>query len=420
MNSQSDLFIFFSTYECSVIKDIDLESKDEISPHRSNSRRQPTYLEFSLSTEDENSGDALNPSTNSCKMYMNSVYDEAHHNLYHSSNLLPLPALSLNPHRPPEILSAEIFDLICSQMKFIVGLQHKPLVQSTMQSMVDACSAKLTNGVNVQEDFYDILWSSPFLGEENANNVIDNSENSNALPERRRGRSPGRGSRGLSLEPRKSAHSLSKLRTNNASGNNSDGGEGSLDPQRTSERRSRSASTGKRPSVTGAGISGKGGNGPGTILDGDVADDRLSSDPFINRQIEIMKSLPPDLHYRVSVAKGPVHGVWMMLSPLMIHPVSLEDTLQMVAESSLTDMKKLEWQLDLMREYDEKRIDKFERFLAMKRNSLYDQSVNLSRKVPAIIGKNVRSHSRNLTINPSDYYRDRGRQPYRQIDSKSP
>ncbi len=403
-------------YFRSVIKDCDLESKDD-------ARKQMHHLDFSLATEDDNSLEMLNSTCNNCKLFVNSVYDDAYfgNQAKTVSSAVPLPALSLNPHRAPEILTSEIFDLICSQMKYIVGLQHKQLVQSTMHAMVEACLVKLSGGINVQEDFYDILWSSAFLGEDDG--VNGSAAESDFHGEKRRGRSPGRGMRGSSLEARKSAHSLSKLRVLNQSGNNSDGGDGgSLDLQRSNERRSRSASTGKRPSVTGVVGSSKQ-SVTFSTLDVDATEEQICCDPFILRQIEILKSLPPDLHHRVTVSKGPVHGVWMIQSPLMIHPITLEESLHVVSESSLTDIKKLEWQLDLMREYDERRIDKFERFLAIKRNHLYDQALSLTRKTQGIGSKNgsvARVHLRGTVFNGLDYYKDRGRQPYRQIDSKAP
>eukprot|EP01033_Poteriospumella_lacustris_P017978 gene17978-12886_t len=43
---------------------------------------------------------------------------------------------TLNPHRPPEILTPEIYELVCGQMKYITGIQHKTLIATTMQNMV--------------------------------------------------------------------------------------------------------------------------------------------------------------------------------------------------------------------------------------------------------------------------------------------
>lgn len=47
-------------------------------------------------------------------------------NFNHSSSSssianMPVSTESLNPNRPPECLTSEIFELICSQMKYIVG-----------------------------------------------------------------------------------------------------------------------------------------------------------------------------------------------------------------------------------------------------------------------------------------------------------
>ena len=83
----------------------------------------------------------------------------------------PIPTSSLNPNRPPECLTTEIFELIGSQMKFIVGrkthnttnihnffhflhdalswsgLSHRLLIQNTAKTVIENfASAELAGG----------------------------------------------------------------------------------------------------------------------------------------------------------------------------------------------------------------------------------------------------------------------------------
>lgn len=388
------------------------------------SPRLKHQIEFSLDMEDDNA-DATDPNVVSTYKMPISSFDD--HNSSPNQNHSSGVALTLNPMRPPEILTSDIFDLICTQMKYIVGLQHKPLIQSTMQAMIQSSSMKIGASPNGgMEDFYDILWSNPFFGEiDAAGNTNDTILLGNS--ERRRGRSPGRGLRAASLEPRKTlVQASAKLRststapTNNGAGSDSDANDG------PNERRSRSSSMGKRNSIVAASSSNA--SKAATTLpsfSNGIADDNndnlpVSQDPVITKKIEVLKSLPPDLHHRVVYAKGPIHGVWIIQNPLQIHPSSLEDMLQVVAETTtISDHKKMEWNLDLMREFDEKRMDRLERFLATKRNVLIDQPLSLARntKTPNLVPKSGNFTKNGPTgirgVNAADYYRDRGRQPYR-------
>jgi hypothetical protein len=72
---------------------------------------------------------------------------------------------------------------------------------------------------------------------------------------------------------------------------------------------------------------------------------------------------------------------------------------RVVAESSIIGAKKLEWELDIMREFDEKRMDQFERFLVSRRNRT-NEPVAESRRNPR--GRFNKA--------ANDYYKDKGRQ----------
>jgi hypothetical protein len=387
--------------------------------------------DFSLAAEDDTATTKTNLNS-SCRMTI-SRFDDQLQGAHTTS--------TLNPFRPPEILTLEIFDLICTQMKYIVGLSHKALVQSTMHTMVN--NAKSTENLDRVDEFYCSLWSTP----------DDDGDES----ERRRGRSPGRLVRAASMDNRKQAHSLSKLRNSTAQPNGiaaiDDGNQlSSQDTEQINdsnassskkasmfmERRSRSSSTGKRmmnssnSTTNGTSLLSKslhsasrerlsrsrGGVGYDSSGRETPNSARLSKqDELFFKQLETLKSLPPDLYYRIAQNKLPIHGVWMTTTPLQSMPFQQEDMLGVVADTlNLSDNKKLEWELDLMREYDEKKMDRLERFLLSKRNYTISQSIVVNYKSKGLKASTKSSTTANpVKIDPF-YYKDRGRQPIHSIN----
>mmetsp|Transcript_3749 Transcript_3749/g.5862 ORF Transcript_3749/g.5862 Transcript_3749/m.5862 type:complete len:925 (+) Transcript_3749:62-2836(+) len=454
------------------------------------------YL-FSLSQEDD--GMINMQDGNTCKLFVNP----------HPEALIPVgnPAItpSLNPLRPPSVLAPLIFDLICTQMKYIVGIAHKPLIQKTAKSVVDSAKHLVTPPL---VDFGEILWGNPsrrrlLLRNAGAGNSSSLSVASaiSEDSERRRGRSPGRVTRNTPEASRKYSQSLPKGRpgggTNNGgngvprsnttigiagndAGNNTgsssnDGGGGSSDqenPQQqdgtgggrppvggsvaataaSAERRTRSSSTGNRfgGSITSVGdastkttspsSSTKKSFGPAAAVV--VDDDLMSGETLINnipvdaataKQISVLQSLPPEVQYRIHQTKGPVHGLWMIAHPLQIRSNANKDMLQMVSESTLPPNKKIEWELDIMREYDEKRMEQFEKFLVSRRNKPAETNFDVKRSQQQAAQKTQqqqggRSNARsgggrggassggggasatNSGGGGSEYYKDRGRQ----------
>jgi hypothetical protein len=407
--------------------------------------------EFSLSSEEDYCHPTLNVSQPvSLRMNISKFDDQAANNSSNSSNVSTTP--TLNPNRPPEILTTDIFELICSQMKYIVGVAHKALIQNTMQTMVN--SSKSTENLEKPDEVYESLWDG-------------NDDDEDSERDGRRGRSPGRNLRANSMEPRKQTHSLSKLRQSSpAAGTSSKETAGNDNPPSDSEnmpdgiaamprkgtasneRRSRSTST-KRSSIntllrgsnnasrdrlrSRGGTAGNAGNEtsrssePSSLALSPRIEHQRPQDEFTLKQHETLKSLPPDLYYRIAQHRVPIHSVWMTPSPLQLIPQALEDMLNVVAESSVPDNKKLEWELDLMREYDEKKMDRLERYLISKRNPAVNQSV-LSMKGKRGGGGQLKSN--NPLIKPGtafnsmftsksavdQYYKDRGRQPVHSIN----
>lgn len=344
---------------------------------------------------------------------------------------------TLNPVRPPDTLTQEIYDLICSQMKFIVGLNHKLLLQNTIQSIVS--SSKSSTISQCKDDYYLTVF-----GEER--------EKNSEIDEGRRGRSPGRAMRASSLDSRKVSQSMSKARSatpNQSSGTStipssnlsdetlvpgidnpgtdSDTGDPPVpnlinqSVKKGFERRARSSSTGKRASS--ANLLSKTSNviNRSSTSEIDLQVMNQIVDEQLLKQLEILKSLPPDISHRVSQQKLPIFGTWLINNPLQIHAPLLDDMLQFVFESNLSDHKRIEWELDLMREYDEKKMDKLERFLMSRRNPTFDPVLTIDKQKLLAYNqaKNQQSNISNLLFsksnNNSEYYKDRGRQPYRSI-----
>ena len=71
------------------------------------------------------------------------------------------------------------------------------------------------------------------------------------------------------------------------------------------------------------------------------------------------------------------------------------DMIRVVEDSATPAAKKLEWELDILREFDEKRMEQFEKFLVSRRIRTADTEVRkpLRRNVKGV-----------------EYYRDKGRQ----------
>jgi hypothetical protein len=87
-------------------------------------------------------------------------------------------------------------------------------------------------------------------------------------------------------------------------------------------------------------------------------DKRYGNDVALTKNlahIEMIKGLPPEIMKNLQLLKGPMYGVWLIDHPLQIHPGTQIDMLNAIHDSAISNSKKLEWVLDVLREYDEKR-----------------------------------------------------------------
>lgn len=318
---------------------------------------------------------------------------------------------TLNPARPLHILTPDIFSLICSQHKYISGSPYRQILAATVKATIDSArSLDPVKGI----DFADLIWEPlPF-------DRLD-----------RRGRSPGRSNNDARKQAHSFSHSLTKFKASNVSSSQSiNHGNSDSDSDTAAkapiERRSRSSSTGNRlisskstVSIQNKKTSKKSFAGSSEKF-GYVSPDSYP-DPTVLKRISVMKALTPDLLQKCLTSKGPVHSIWIARHPLQIISQAHSESIQQVFDSNLADSKKREWELDILREYDEKRMEKFKKLLVSKRNPLIDEHSKAENRHKIVAGA---FKSANGTIRqkfeeesnkvhlPRDYYKDKGRKPY--------
>lgn len=333
--------------------------------------------------------------------------------------------------RPTDVLPAAVHDLLNSQAKLISGAANKALIESTAKHMIAAAS-------QVDDlrpfDYGEALWAEGDAARDGG--PQEEGE------KRGRSRSPPRAARKVSQ-----SLSLPKGRTRGcspqvldvsnpsagqaASGiiEGSDGGQVGTPSNGTdkegvhqsesvsalsapaqssgSERRSRSmgSSARKNTAVTG---SRRGRPTRGDPSPSSGSPYPSESDPTTMKQLALLRAIPPDIFRKQNSSRGPVHGVWLVPHPLRLYPSTYADLLNIVQESPLSDSKKLEWELDLLREYDEKRLDAFESLLVSRRSAGESQhrsaSVTKSVYYKQGAGKDAKKDAK------EPYYKDKGRQ----------
>ena len=321
---------------------------------------------------------------------------------------------TLNPRRPPEKLTREIFELLNSQSKFISGVQHKVLLESTFKSIL-ATIGKIEDPLDF--DYGDTLWAD-----------IDGTAYGNGDGEEGRGRSrsPGRG-RNVN---RKQAHSVPiKNRANivisNAPSSNTavddapDSDNEAPTASGFTERHSRSSSMGNRRSR----IPSKRGNltrASGNSFN--ATNEKRSKDE--NKNYEeyeyyhgILDGLIPEVSRKMMQSRGPYYGIWMLEHPLQSHPLAQMDMIHAIYETNLSHSKKLEWELDVIREYDEKRMDRYELLLNSRRANSNDIQLrpyvhNTKNNAMPVTSRYYKLFQEKRGASTAyQYYKDRGRQP---------
>lgn len=330
---------------------------------------------------------------------------------------------SLSVQRPANILTQEILQLLQLQLRLISGAGHRKLIDMTAKAMV--ANARKTDLME-PFDFQEALW-----GESDRNGTGGDD----ADTPRGRSRSPG-----VFGEHRKQTHSLSKGRTTVTSGGEE-------------ERRSRSSSTGANRALTGRSASliaasdnakaaarlsqGASSSSGGVAAKTSVIElDEQSDDE--GEKANMFHNMPADVALAWLRTRGTYQGISLTPLPLELNPSAYLDTMSMIQETSLGPAKKLEWLLDVQREFDEKRIEKFETFLVSRRELQPDTTSGVSAGGPP--PQSPRPNIKTLRFNYNarrrmeetevgsktsiiaipvvplpkfigEYYKDRGRQP---------
>lgn len=304
---------------------------------------------------------------------------------YFASQTFPWGS-GLNPFRKPQLLCRDIFDLLTSQLKLIamdpeiLGLCEsicKSTVMSTLSSKNPSNPANASAGMEIQAE----LW-----GQYDGANF--NTSSSGLDEERTRGRSLSPTNRRSRSQGRQ-AHSIGrKGRTIDSSSPVPIDGD-PVDSTETAQlrsgndRRSRSTSSGPQRSLNrGLSASSKvppkqsksatSGNKPSPIPSDQV--------PSL---FSTLKCFPSEINRYVNGTKGPIHGIWITDHPLSSLPASYYETVSLIdsfPSSALADNKRVEWEMDLLREYDDKRMERLEEYLTTCRKNVDEQIKSTSRR----------------------------------------
>jgi len=400
-------------------------------------------LPFSLGA-----GDALSGTKPTYKLTVSAFEQKSNSNITYS----------LNPSRPPEILPMQNYELIVSQAKFISSPTNKALIQKQAAQMLQTST--------VANDFKPFDFQRALFCDLDAGLSLGGFEEHNRGRSRsptdkgRKGKLAEKGgalitsksqTRGLGV-PEKATNKERKDKKDVADATDSndpgssverdkrdashDANSGTDDEKKgggrdADTRRSRSMgapniqnsatlnfkgkSDARKGSASGTGEKPSAGamrrvvNNPGE----NAYRAMTISSPSVARQITMFKTVPPEVIRRVHMSKGSVKGVWLQPHPLQLHPVAYADSLNIAKDAvSTSEQKKFEWQMDLLREYDERKNSKIESFLVGNRNIMESnaRSANVIHAVNALKFNTTQTSATKL--NGKDvYYRDKARQP---------
>lgn len=417
--------------------------------------------EFSLRNEDENL--SCNVKTNMV-IYKENLSTTSFSSFSQDSRqiLAISPSTStftstLDPCRSPEILTHEIHELMSSQVKLIAGLDHRKLIENTLSAIVadtglvsfsqiglDLNRIKQQTSINMGEQLWDDLnartKTHKRTGCEDPIRIehIDNkdrcrsrstSRNNSKPPTRNNSRVPtptsiAKGNGGgapvssrrmpspsvdsidsdpdLSSEKmcRKVRHSTSLTKKSNS--------------KTSSEKVNRQSLSSLKDSSLSSNTDDRGEDNIG----------KRESSQLQSHSMDVITALPAEI-VKLVEEKGVVRGMWLISHPLEVQPNSFIEAFQAVDEvgkqgQGTSAEKQLTWQLDLLREYDNQRMERYGSFLATKRSpSIEDQF----KAMTIVIGSNLnqqgqpkytakkRAAEKNQVF--TEYYKDKGRQSNR-------
>ena len=96
---------------------------------------------------------------------------------------------------------------------------------------------------------------------------------------------------------------------------------------------------------------------------------KVTAEPLKGRQMAMFKNVPPEVVRKVQMSRGSFKGVWLLPHPLQSYPRSFADSFNHVYDTGLSANRKHEWHMDLIREYDDKRLARWESFLLSRRSA---------------------------------------------------
>jgi hypothetical protein len=285
-----------------------------------------------------------------------------------------------------------MFELVCSQMKYIANAQHKILIENTLKNMT---AASLTAEDTLSTpDAGDILWGT-------------DQDGPGEFDERTRGRSVSPATQRRDRDMRKMAHSVGSKRISDDD----------------SERKPRSSSLQSRTGSRNTAVAPKDGNNnslrqtesPKTVGDGDSVGSNIEGAD--SQSSLVLRTIPVEVAFHAAVCRGCFLGVRLWQHPLQTQPSYVQDVRQSIADSTLSDNKKFEWELDLMRELDEKKMEKYEAYLCGSRIVQGDASLASSSKYwqgSKLPRKKLPAEDAGISrVSQTSYYKDRGRFPTR-------
>jgi hypothetical protein len=421
--------------------------------------------EFSLRNEDENLSCNVKTNMVICRENLSSTSfssssQDSRRNIAISPSTSTFTS-TLDPCRSPEILTHEIHELMSSQVKLIAGLDHRKLIENTLSAIVadtglvsfsqiglDLNRIKQQTSNNIGEQLWDDLNArTKTLKRTGCEDPvrIENIDNKD------RGRSRS-ASRNNSKPPTRN-NSRVPTPTNIAKGNGGGAPVSSRsmpspsvdsidsDPDLSSEKMRQKVR--HSTSLTKKSISKTSSEKFNRQRSSSLKDSSLSSntddrgEDHIGRResshlqsqqqshsMDVLTALPAEI-VKLVEEKGVVRGMWLTSHPLEVQPLSFIEAFQAVDEvgkqgQGTSAEKQLTWQLDLLREYDNQRMERYGSFLATKRSpSIEDQL----KAMTIVVGSNLnqqgqpkstakkRAPEKNQVFN--EYYKDKGRQSNR-------
>lgn len=332
-----------------------------------------------MSMSDHVGGNQESPSLHSGETGASSSSPSSHSNAvgYGSNSLFPtLPITKLTP---------ELLHLLTAQQKHFETGSNSTLIENSIKATLSAVASNVENGNDGA--LWD--WSDQIYAKDETD-----------------GRARGRARRGASVGPgySRKGHSLdvgSKPRT----GIDSE----SPEPSKITTLRSRSSGAAIVRSNSRSGVGENALNAQTEDTENgeaspSAADEAESS---LLDSFPVYKMLPAHVHAAALRQRGPLHGVWLQQHPLQLSPDSFKPTIEKVfAADSLSKIRKDEWFLDVIREYDEKRMECLEDFLIGYRTNVEMQMQSSSKILDT---NSLKSKKRDE--GSRDYNRDKGRQP---------